>query len=120
VTIENRNITLKGTSGELVKKGIDAIATAGYYGISDHDLVKFDDLKAAGEERPGDSITVSGVHLCCGRCVTAIDDVVAAIEGAASHDAKTNAPSFTIKGENLKPSAVLAALRAEGFNGTVK
>lgn len=120
VSIEDRNITLKGTNGELVKKGIDAIAKAGYYGISDHEMVKFDDLKATAEERPQDSITVSGVHLCCGRCVTAIDDVVAAIEGAKSHDAKTDAPSFTIKGENLKPSVVLAALREEGFNGTVK
>ncbi|MCB1087325.1 MAG: hypothetical protein KDM63_09790 [Verrucomicrobiae bacterium] len=118
--IQNKNIILKGSSGELVKKGIDAIASAGYFGISDNEAVKADEFKADDDEKTKDSLTVSGVHLCCGSCVKAIDDVITAIEGAESHDAKKDGSSFTIKGKDLKPSAVLAALRDEGFNGTVK
>lgn len=120
VTIDSGNIHLKGASGDLVKKGLDAIAAAGYYGVSDHEEIKMDPAEADEDEKPKDSISVSGVHLCCGKCVRAVDDVVAAIEGAESHTAKVDATSFTIQGEGMRASAVLAALREEGLNGKVR
>ncbi|MBL9153730.1 MAG: hypothetical protein JNK37_14650 [Verrucomicrobiales bacterium] len=120
VEIQSGNIHLKGGSGDLVKKGLDAIAGAGYYGVSDNEKVKMDPIEAEDDEKAKDSISVSGVHLCCGKCVRAIDDVVAAIQGAESHTAKVDATSFTIRGEGMKASAVLAALREEGLNGKVR
>ncbi len=110
-------ITLKAKSGRDVEKALEAIAAAGFYGESDNEDVAIEAGRASDEET--DSVTVSGVHLCCGKCVGAIDDVVKAV-GAKEHNAEKSSSSFTIKGEGLKPSAVLAALRAEGMNGTVK
>ncbi len=118
VSMSGSNITVKGKSGNDVQKALDAIAAAGYYGDSDNEAVKIGDGRASDEE--ADSITVSNVHLCCGKCVSAIDDVLESVGGAKEHDAEKGSDSFTIKGEKMKPSAVLAALRAEGFNGTVK
>lgn len=118
VSMSGSNITVKGKSGNDVQKALDAIAAAGYYGNSDNETVKIADGKASDEET--DSVKVSNVHLCCGKCVSAVDDVVKAITGASGHDAEKGSDSFTIKGEKIKPSAVLAALRAEGLNGTVK
>ena len=117
VDMSGDSISLKGKSGRDVQKAIDAIAAAGYYGESDNESVAIAAAKASDDE--SDSVTVSGVHLCCGKCVGAIDDVVKAL-GAEKHDAEKNASSFTITGKGLKPSAVLAALRKEGMNGTVK
>ena len=118
-TVVDKVITLKGTTGEVAKKGLDAIAKAGYYGASDNTAVKIDDVKVSGDEAEVAMLTVSDVHLCCGSCVRAMGEAIAAIPGA-THDAQADSPTFTIKGEKLKASAVLAAIRAKGFNATVK
>lgn len=118
LSMSGSNITVKGKSGGDVQKAIDAIAAAGFYGESDNEAVMIGAGRAG--DTATDSVTVSGVHLCCGKCVSAIDDVIAAVKGATEHDASKDAESFTIKGESITASAVLAALRAEGMNGTVK
>lgn len=118
LSMSGDNITVKGKSGRDVQKAIDAIAIAGFYGESDNEDVM---IPAGGaSDTAADSVTVSDVHLCCGKCVRAIDAVVKAVDGAESHTAENDASSFTISGKGIKPSAILAALRAEGMNGTVK
>jgi len=112
------SITLKGKSGKEVQTAIDAIAAAGFYGMSNNQAVTFKQETASEEST--DSVTVSNVHLCCGKCVRSIDAVISSVEGATKHDAEKNSKSFTITGENFKPGDVLAALHAEGMNGKVK
>ncbi|MEX2577875.1 MAG: SHD1 domain-containing protein [Verrucomicrobiales bacterium] len=118
VIMTDDSITVGGKSGKSVQKALDAIAAAGFYGVSDNEAVAIAE-GAAGDEEVG-SVTVSGVHLCCGKCVRAIDDIVAGLDGAAEHDAEKGTESFTITGEKIVPAAVLASLRAAGLNGAVK
>ncbi|MCP5550984.1 MAG: hypothetical protein H7A53_08840 [Akkermansiaceae bacterium] len=116
VSMTSDSITVAGKSGDKVQEALDAIAKAGYYGKSDNETVLIADAKSSDEEK--DSVTVTGVHLCCGKCVKAIANVVSAV-GADKHTAEKGSSEFQITGK-VKPSAVLAALRAEGLNGTVK
>ncbi len=118
IDISNDIITLKGKSGKVVQSAIDSIAAAGFYGTSSNEAVTF--KEDATSDETAASVTVSNVHLCCGKCVRAIDAVVSSVEGAAKHDAEKGSDSFTITGGNIKPAEVLAALHAEGMNGKVK
>lgn len=110
-------ISLKAASGKDAQKALDAIAAAGYYGKSDHEAVVIPDLEASDDEQV-ESLTVSGVHLCCGGCVKAVTAAVEATDGAEKHTAEKDSESFEITGK-FKTADLLAALRAEGLNGTV-
>ncbi len=118
VATSGGSVTLKGKKGSEVQKALDAIAAAGFYGVSDHDTVKIADVSA------GDSgsakVKVSGVHLCCDSCVKAVNEALSSVSGFKEHDAENGADSFEVSGEGLKAAEVVAALRAKGLNGTVR
>lgn len=65
------------------------------------------------------SATVSGVHLCCGKCVKAVESAVTAVNGVKSHTATKDAPTFTVEGE-FNTKALAAALNKAGFSGSIK
>jgi copper chaperone CopZ len=65
------------------------------------------------------SATVEGVHLCCGKCVTAAEKAVTSVKGVTSHTAEKGAKSFKVEGDfNTKELA--QALNNAGFNGFIK
>lgn len=103
--------TVTGKTKSSVNRAIDALLDAGYYG------------QGAPEQKIADkkvkSATVTGTHLCCGKCVTGIADAVKTVPGATSHTAEKGAESFTVEGDfNLKD--LLAALNKAGYHGTIK
>lgn len=118
LTISGKAVTIKGKKGAEVQKAVDAIAAAGFYGRSDHDAVKIADVAAS--DAGGNKVKVTGVHLCCGSCVKAVDEALASVGGFQKHDAEEGSDSFEVSGEGLKASEVVAALRAKGLNGTVR
>ncbi len=118
VSRSEKTVTLSSSSPRKMQEAVDAIADAGYYGTSNHEAVKIKEVEAGTGK--GDSVEVSGVHLCCGKCIDAVDSAIENIEGAATHNAEKNSPTFTIEGEGITAAAVIAALHAEGINGTVR
>jgi hypothetical protein len=68
-----------------------------------------------------DSVEVSGVHLCCNRCVTVAVGAVGKAEGVsdAKGDRATKKLTFTAKDEKAVKAAQ-AALTEAGFAGTFK
>ena len=66
-----------------MKEALAAIAKAGYYGESNHETYRIADGDAS--DAPTDMVEVSGVHLCCGKCVSSVDDALESIEGATGH-----------------------------------
>ena len=64
------------------------------------------------------SATVTGVHLCCGKCVTAVEKAVKSVPGAATHTATKGAKSFTVEGD-FSTAALSAALKKGGFSGSI-
>ena len=113
----------KGTTVTIVskkkgdaKKAAEAIIAAGYYGkFEGQDEVSSSSNATAKMAKA----TVSGVHLCCKKCVTAAEGAVKSVSGVSSYEIVSKADSFTVEGEFSK-SDLAAALNAAGFAGDIK
>ena len=64
------------------------------------------------------ALKLEGVHLCCGRCVTAVDKAVKSVAGVKEHTAKKNAESFEVTGD-FNDKEVFDALQKAGLTGKV-
>jgi len=66
----------------------------------------------------GDELTVKGVHLCCGACVTAVKglfkDATITVSGTGTQR------DMTISGKGLNGQSVLDTMQKAGFTGTVE
>ncbi len=109
-TIKDK-VTITAKDEATAKKAAAAMVAAGYFG--------------EGAEAPAvtdakvKSATVSGVHLCCGKCVTAAKKAVESVAGVTKQDAAKGSKSFTVEGDfNTKELA--AALNKNGLSGSIK
>jgi copper chaperone CopZ len=110
-------VTLSGSSAAQVQKAADALVAAGYFGKAADKAVKISaDTGAKGEKVS--SATVEGVHLCCGKCVKAVDKAVASVSGAKAHTATKGAKSFEVTGD-FNDKELMAALQKQGLTGKV-
>lgn len=100
------------------QKAVDAIIAAGYFGK----VEGAEPAAAPSSTKPESTLakaTVSGVHLCCKKCVTAAEDAVKSVAGVTKYEIVSKADSFTVEGEFTK-SALAAALNSAGFAGDIK
>lgn len=109
--IEKTTVTVTAADDAGVKKAVDALLAAGYYGDGAPAAAAPSDAKAK-------SVTVEGVHLCCGKCVDAFNKAVKPA-GATKTDAAKNAKTVVVEGD-VSAKDVLDALHKAGFNATVK
>ena len=65
------------------------------------------------------SLTVEGVHNCCGQCNTTIKNALKKVDGVTSDTAKARADTFEVTGD-FEAEAVVKALNAAGFHVKVK
>jgi periplasmic mercuric ion binding protein len=63
-------------------------------------------------------LKVEGVHLCCGKCVKAVNHALTTVDGVTTNDATKGAQFFIVTG-NFKDSDVFAALQKAGLTGKV-
>ena len=113
--IEKSTVTLQGASNADLQKAVDAIAAAGYTGVSDNADVKVPVATAPDEEVH--SLTITGTHLCCGKCVKAVAAAAKSVPGVKSDTATKGAESFQVEG-NFNAKALMTALAKAGFTGT--
>jgi bacterioferritin-associated ferredoxin len=104
-------VTITASDAAGAKKAVDALLAAGYAGKGAE--------STAGTTAKVKTATVSGVHLCCGKCVTAADKAVMATPGVTKHTATKGAESFTVEGD-FTTKDLVAALNKGGLNGDVK
>lgn len=98
-----------------VQKAADALVAAGYFGKSSDAAVSLKDTSGAKDAKVT-SLTVNNVHLCCGKCVTAVDKAVKSVAGVSGHTAEKGSKSFTVSGD-FNAKAVFAALQDAGLTG---
>jgi hypothetical protein len=110
--IDKTTVTVTADDEAGVKKAVDALLAAGYYGNGATATA------AAPSDAKAKSVSVEGVHLCCGKCVTAFNKAVTAA-GVTRTDAAKNAKTVTVEGD-VSPKEVLDALHKAGFNAAVK
>jgi periplasmic mercuric ion binding protein len=106
-------IELTGPDKAALQKAADALTAAGFFGDSTD--VKIDASTGAKGEKV-QTLTITGVHLCCGKCVKAVDKAVKSVPGVTGDTATKNAESFTVTGD-FNDKDVFDALQKAGLTG---
>jgi copper chaperone CopZ len=114
---DSKTVTLTGPDAATVQKAADAMVKAGYFGKSSDAAVKIE-VKTGASGKQVQTLTVEGVHLCCPKCVKAVDKAVKSVAGAKEQNATKGAKTFEVTGD-FKDSEVFEALQKEGFGGKV-
>ena len=110
-------VTLTAADAATAQKAADALVAAGYFGTCDDSGVKLNAMSGAKGEKV-QSLKIEGVHLCCGKCVKAVDRAVQSVPGAKEHTAVKGAKSFEVTGD-FNDQELLNALQKQGLTGKV-
>ena len=107
-------VTITASDQATAQKAVDALIAAGYYGQPGDAAIKVAQASApAGNVK---TLTVSGVHLCCKKCVTAVNKpAVSKVAGSQVTTAAKDAESFEITGD-FNAADVISALNEAGFS----
>ena len=110
-------VTLSAPDAATLRKAEDALVKAGYFGKSSDSSLSLDSSTGAKGDKV-QSLRVEGVHLCCGKCVKAVDRAVKAVPGAKEHTATKGAKVFEVTGD-FNDQEFFTALQKEGLTGKV-
>jgi copper chaperone CopZ len=108
-------VTITAADAGTAQKAVDALVAAGYYGKSEDAAIKVNSATGAKDAKVS-ALTVKDVHLCCGKCVKAVNTALADVKGVTSNTAEKNATSFEVKGD-FSPVEVFSALQKAGLTG---
>jgi len=102
-------VTIKAPDKATAQKAVDALLAAGYFGIK----VASNSGAKNGKVQ---SLKVTGMHLCCNKCVTTVTDALSKVPGVKGNTAAKGAESFEITGDfNAKDA--FAELNKAGLSG---
>jgi copper chaperone CopZ len=119
-----RTATFSADDAEAVEGAGAALLNAGFFG----------DLKKASETSPlklpenaqisagteADRAVFDNVHLCCKSCTRGVTKSLADLKAVVAVDCDIKAHTVTLTGKDMDLSAVLEALHAGGFHGTLR
>jgi periplasmic mercuric ion binding protein len=114
---ETKVVEITGPDTATVQKAADALIKAGYFGVSSDPSIKIDASTGAKGEKV-QSLKVVGVHLCCPKCVKAVNHALMDVPGVTTNNAVKNAPFFIVTGD-FNDADVFAALQKAGLTGKV-
>jgi copper chaperone CopZ len=110
-------IVLTAADKPTLQKAVDALVAAGFYGKSSDASIKVVDDTGAKVGKV-QTLDISGVHLCCAKCVTAVNTILSKVDGVKGNNAVQKGEKFTVTGD-FDPTAVFAALNKGGLAGKV-
>ena len=108
-------VALHAADKATVQKGVDAIVGVGYFGVSNDPTVQPDAATGAPSGKV-EVLVVKGLHLCCGKCVKAVNDAVGKVSGVKGTTAEKGVKSFQVTGQ-FQAKEVFAALQKAGLTG---
>ena len=114
---EEGTVTLSGPDAAAVQKAATALVAAGYFGKSSDEGIKLDYPSGASGAKVS-SLKVEGTHLCCAKCVKAVDKAVESVSGAKAHTATKGAKTFEVTGD-FNDKDLISALQKEGLAAKV-
>jgi copper chaperone CopZ len=111
-------VTLTAKDDATAQKALDALAAGGFHGdTGNKDLAVKDDSGA--EKGKVKSLTLTGVHNCCGQCNKGIKEAIKKVGGVESDTAKAKEDTFEVKGD-FDAAELVKALNAAGYHVKVK
>lgn len=113
-----RSITITAKDDATAQKAIDALAAGGFHGKLDNKDLKIKEDSGVKEGKVK-TLTITGVHNCCGACTSAIKSTLKKVDGVKGDTVANKATTFDVTGE-FDAEAVIRALNAAGFHAKVK
>jgi copper chaperone CopZ len=116
-----KTISFQAADDDAAKRGIEALAKAGFHGAASHGdkLLTFPTSKTKEGEK-SDSVTFTGVHLCCGACVTGAKASLKDVKNIKDINVDTKTKTVTITGKGIDVLEAIAAFNDGGFHGNLK
>ena len=113
----NRTVTITASDEATAQKALDALAAAGYHGdTGSKTLVIKEETAPSGKVK---TLSLAGVHNCCGACCKAIKSTVKDVKGVTGDTAKPREGTFDVTGE-FDAEELVKALHTAGFHVKVK
>lgn len=110
-------VTISAPNKKALSKSVSAMVKAGYFGTSSDSSVKVKSESGA-KNKMVDSMTVEGIHLCCGKCVSTVNEALSGVKGVEGNTAEKKLDHFEITGR-FNAKEVFDALNEYGLGGTV-
>jgi mercuric ion binding protein len=110
-------VTLTASDKAKLQKAVNALAGAGYFGESSDASIKVP-ARTGAKDAKVQSMKVSGVHLCCAKCVKAVNAAVSKVPGVTGNTANKDTATFEVTGD-FSPKDVFAELNNAGLTGKV-
>jgi copper chaperone CopZ len=114
-------ISFDAADDAAAKRGIDALAKAGFHGSATHGdkAVEFPKTSAKKGDK-ANTITFTSVHLCCGQCVTGAKEALKGVKNVTEIKPDRETQTVTLTGENIDVLEAIAAFNDGGFHGSLK
>jgi copper chaperone CopZ len=116
IDADSGTVTLSGPDAATVQKAANSLVKAGYFGKSEGDIKL--DTDTGATDKKVQTLRIEGAHLCCGKCVKAVDRAVKAVSGAKEHNAVKGAKTFEVTGD-FNDKEFMTALQKEGLTGKI-
>lgn len=111
-------ITITAKDDEAAQKALDGLAAGGFHGTTDSKTLKIKDDSGVSKGKVK-TLTLEGIHNCCGRCNTTITTAVGKVAGVTGNTAKPKADTFDVTGD-FDAEELVKALNAAGYHVKVK
>ena len=117
----SKTISFEAADDAAAKRGIEALAKAGFHGTATHGdkALEYPKAKAKQGEK-ADSITFTGVHLCCGACVKGAKESLDGVKNVKVIDVDAKTKTVTLTGEGIDLLEAITAFNDGGFHGNLK
>ena len=118
---DSGSITLNAADDKAAAAAIDALAKAGFRGTAKHGDKALDFPGSNAEKgAKADTITITGVHLCCPACYGAAEKALKTVGGVAAVNSDKKAKTLEVTGKEIDVNAALESLFKAGFQASVK
>lgn len=111
-------IVLTAPDTDTIQKGADALVAAGFFGKSSDPAIKIN-ADTGAKNQMVQSITIKNLHLCCGKCVKAVNEILSGVPGVTGNTAAKGAKTFEVTG-NFNDKDVFDAFQKAGLTGQEK
>jgi periplasmic mercuric ion binding protein len=111
-------VTITAKDDAAAQKALDALAAGGFHGTTDSKDLKVKDDSGVDKGKVK-TLTLEGVHNCCGACNKAINAAVGKVAGVTGNTAKVKSDTFEVTGE-FDAEELVKALNAAGYHVKVK
>jgi len=118
VSQDEGKVEFTAADEKAAQKVIDDLAAAGFHGVTNSQEIKVKDDSGVKDGKVK-SLTLKGIHNCCGSCNAAIKKAVKTVAGVESEDAKAKSSTLTVKGD-FDGAALVKALNDAGFHVTAE